>query len=96
MLAARAGFLAYPPRFLPKSTIFAAYCAHGLVRYVPGHVPGRSAATKAPAPPFLSAGGGADPRAAAAAAQGWYREHSLARQGEGLLTVCSPGTGEGA
>src|SRR5262249_46682357 len=30
MLGAQAGFLAYPPAFLPKSTIFAAYCAHGL------------------------------------------------------------------
>jgi hypothetical protein len=31
MLGAAAGFLAYPPAFLPKSTIYAAYCAHGLV-----------------------------------------------------------------
>lgn len=31
MLGAVAGFLAYPPAFLPKSTIYAAYCAHGLV-----------------------------------------------------------------
>jgi hypothetical protein len=31
MLAARAGFFAYPTRCLGKSTIFAAYAAHGLV-----------------------------------------------------------------
>jgi hypothetical protein len=31
MLGAAAGFLAYPPAFLPKSTIWAAYCAHGLL-----------------------------------------------------------------
>ena len=31
LLGARAGFLAYPAAFLPKSTIFAAYCAHGLL-----------------------------------------------------------------
>lgn len=31
MLGATAGFLTYPPAFLPKSTIYAAYCAHGLV-----------------------------------------------------------------
>lgn len=31
MLAAAAGFLAYPPAFLPKSTVWAAYCAHGLL-----------------------------------------------------------------
>ena len=26
-----AGFVAYPAYFLPKSTIFAAYCAHGML-----------------------------------------------------------------
>lgn len=31
MLGAAAGFLAYPPSFLPKSTVWAAYCAHGLL-----------------------------------------------------------------
>jgi hypothetical protein len=31
MLGAAAGFLAYPPAFLPKSTVYAAYCAHGLL-----------------------------------------------------------------
>lgn len=84
MLAARAGFLAYPPRFLPKSTIFAAYCAHGLVPACAWEKRG----DESPAPPFWRPGTGADPRAAAAAAQGWYREHSLARQAElyeGLL-----------
>ena len=31
LLGSFAGFLAYPPAFLPKSTIYAAYCAHGLL-----------------------------------------------------------------
>lgn len=31
LLGSYAGFLAYPPAFLPKSTIYAAYCAHGLL-----------------------------------------------------------------
>jgi len=31
LLSARVGFLAYPPAFLPKSTIFAAYAACGLL-----------------------------------------------------------------
>jgi hypothetical protein len=31
LLGSLAGFLAYPPAFLPKSTIYAAYCAHGLL-----------------------------------------------------------------
>lgn len=48
LLGARAGFLAYPPAFLPKSTVYAAYCAHGLLpisaaRAVPGD-PGAAAA----------------------------------------------------
>lgn len=31
LAASLAGFMVYPPDFLPKSTIFAAYCAHGLL-----------------------------------------------------------------
>lgn len=64
MLGAAAGFLAYPPAFLPKSTVYAAYCAHGLL------------------PVCASRGVVDDPEAAAAAARGWYLEHSLERQGE--------------
>lgn len=36
LLGSFAGFLAYPSGFLPKSTIFAAYCAHGLLPVHPG------------------------------------------------------------
>lgn len=34
LLAARCGFLAYPPDFLGKSTVFAGYAAHGLAAVV--------------------------------------------------------------
>lgn len=52
LLGARAGFLAYPPGFLPKSTIYAAYCAHGLLpisaaRAVPGDPEAAAAAARA-------------------------------------------------
>jgi hypothetical protein len=36
LLGSRAGFLAYPGDFLGKSTIYAAYCAHGLLPVQPG------------------------------------------------------------
>jgi hypothetical protein len=36
LLDSFAGFLAYPSAFLGKSTIFAAYCAHGLLPVQPG------------------------------------------------------------
>jgi hypothetical protein len=36
LLGSFAGFLAYPSTFLGKSTIFAAYCAHGLLPVQPG------------------------------------------------------------
>jgi hypothetical protein len=93
LLAARAGFLAYPPRFLAKSTIFAAYCAHGLLPVCAW----KRQEGGGEAPPFWRPGDGGEPRAVAptaemaevtAAALVWYREHSLALQVEtyrGLL-----------
>lgn len=67
-----AGFLAYPPAFLPKSTIFAAYCAHGVL---PVCAWDRHPADR---PPYWTGDG--DPAATAATAHGWYRGHSLALQ----------------
>jgi hypothetical protein len=75
LLAARAGFLAYPPGFLAKSTIFAAYCAHGLAPVCAWK--GRGGGT-ADAPLWRAAG--PDVQQVAAAARGWYRGHALARQ----------------
>jgi hypothetical protein len=75
LLGAAAGFLAYPPAFLPKSTIFAAYCAHGLL---PVCTWDRHPAAGVPYWP----GEGGDLPAIAAAARAWYADHSLTRQAE--------------
>lgn len=68
LLDARAGFAAYPPAFLPKSTIHAAYCAHGVLPVCAWQgeidLPESSAAAAA----------------SAAEAHAWYAEHSLPRQ----------------
>jgi hypothetical protein len=82
LLSARAGYLAYPAYFLPKSTIFAAYAAHGVlpVRSWPRHerLPGELR----PGVHFweqraLSCG---EPSAIAAAARAWYVPHRLEAQ----------------
>lgn len=71
LLGSAAGFLAYPPDFLPKSTIFAAYCAHGVTPVC--------AWNGAPSGPLWWSGAG-DPQTVASAARDWYAGHSLARQ----------------
>lgn len=90
LLDSLAGFAVYPPAFLPKSTIFAAYCAHGLL---PVCVPWRASAVdrreegdgltagrqywEAGSRP---AGAPAHPQEIADAARSWYAGHSLALQ----------------
>lgn len=82
LAGSRAGFLAYPPAFLPKSTVFAAYCSHGLVpvcawperRRVSGAAP---PCWRPQADPPLEA-----PGRLAAEAHAWYADHTLARQAE--------------
>ncbi len=93
---AYAGFVAYPSGLLAKSTVHAAYCAHGMVPVCawPGS-PGESAAAFDGAadgdgeglnpgePPFWNPAGGAapaDPDALAARARAWYHGHRLALQ----------------
>lgn len=76
--SAAAAFLAYPLDFLPKSTIFAACCAHGAVPVCAGEDRG----LEEPLPPFWSPGSPQDPAELAAAAHRWYREHALDRQVE--------------
>lgn len=77
LLGARAGFLSYPPSFLPKSTIFASYCAHGVA---PVCAWSRRAVDAGPLPPLWRMR--ADPAETAERARAWYGEHSLARQAE--------------
>jgi hypothetical protein len=72
LLGSAAGFLAYPPDFLPKSTIFAAYCSHGVL---PVCAWDRHPVDR---PPYWTGAG--DPVTTAAAARAWYAGHSLACQ----------------
>jgi hypothetical protein len=76
-----AGFIGYPAPFLPKSTIFAAYCAHGMLPVCAWPRPRRKVE---PAPPLWRPG----PRAEAGwshwqdvadQAGAWYNGHSLER-----------------
>lgn len=73
-----AGFVAYPPQFLAKSTIFAAYCAHGLLP-VGIREPGASSPD---GEIFWTPGDPSRPaelQAMATAAQAWYLRHSALR-----------------
>jgi hypothetical protein len=95
LLGSRAGFLAYPPAFLPKSTIFAAYCATGVVPVcaafrrrgngsngLEGHyLPPRTALSLTET----------ELQAVAGRARAWYLEHSLERQMESFLRLVFAG-----
>jgi hypothetical protein len=74
LLGSLAGFVAYPAYFLPKSTIFAAYCAHGLL---PVQAWRRRSLAGETAPRWTGSG---DPQETASAAHAWYGGHTLARQ----------------
>jgi hypothetical protein len=75
LLGSLAGFVAYPAYFLPKSTIFAAYCAHGVL-------PVQAWRRRSPAGGSAPVWSGGDPQETAAAAHAWYWGHSLERQAE--------------
>jgi hypothetical protein len=84
LLGSYAGFLGYPPPFLAKSTIFAAYCAHGLVPVCAWPPDGKrhSMAANAPPPcwePYREPAP-SDTDGLAAQARSWYGGHSLALQ----------------
>jgi hypothetical protein len=88
LLGSAAGFLAYPPAFLPKSTIFAAYCAHGAL---PVCAWDRHPRDGAPAAGQHYWAGSGDPQAIAAAAGDWYAGHSLERQAETFRRLLADG-----
>ncbi len=78
LLRARAGALAYQPAFLPKSTVFAAYCAHGVIPvclHPPAPVP-----ADLDAAPWWPDSGAADPGQVSREAHAWYQDHSLRQQ----------------
>jgi hypothetical protein len=83
LLGAAAGVLAYPPGFLPKSTIFAAYCAHGALP-VCAWKPSLDGA------PVLLWRGEGDPAPLAAAAHRWYAGHSLRLQAGRFRSLLAP------
>ncbi len=81
LMRSYAGFLGYPPAMLPKSTVFAAYCAHGLVPVCAR--PRRWHGPAAAPPPCWEPGrepAPADPAGLAARARAWYGDHDLAHQ----------------
>ncbi|HYL06408.1 MAG TPA: hypothetical protein VE075_10230, partial [Thermoanaerobaculia bacterium] len=81
LLRAYAGFLGYPPPLLAKSTVFAAYCAHGLVPVCAW--PGRLRLPVVERPPCWEPRrepAPADPGALAVRARAWYAGHDLTRQ----------------
>ena len=81
LLRSYAGFLGYPAALLPKSTVFAAYCAHGVVPVCAW--PRRWRGPAAAPPPCWQPGrepAPADPDGLAARARAWYGEHDLAHQ----------------
>jgi hypothetical protein len=95
LLAARAGFLSYPAAFLPKSSIFAAYSAHGLLPVCVGKAAAEGS------PPCWRPGPPPPPpepteiQAIADAARAWYLGHSIARQAESFRELLLPGPAPG-
>jgi len=82
LLGSIAGFLAYPPTFLPKSTIFAAYCAHGVLPVCAWKCRLRASTSPLAGQHYWSTenGGLGDPGMIASAAHDWYADHSTVRQ----------------
>jgi hypothetical protein len=97
LLSSVAGFLAYPPAFLPKSTVFAAYCAHGVVPVCASSrrngggplAPGEHYLPPRPEHPT----GETELQAVAGRAREWYLEHRLERQMQTLLPLVFDGEG---
>jgi hypothetical protein len=84
LLDSLAGFLAYPGSFLAKSTIFAAYCAHGMLPVSDWYRPRRQLE---PPPPFWQPEGKKADLAEAIQeladrARTWYAGHALDRHAE--------------
>jgi hypothetical protein len=92
LLGSVAGFLAYPPAFLPKSTIFAAYCAHGVLPVCAWPSPRHETE---PLPPFWT------PNTCKATdwdafqeianrAHAWYGSHDLGRHAASYMRLLFP------
>jgi hypothetical protein len=103
LAGAFAGFIGYPAPFLEKSSVFAAYCAHGAVPITGWRGRIRSRHRAGAPPPSWNAGTEpppADPAVLAARARDWYAGHCLesvaAELGELLAPRAGDGDGSGA
>jgi hypothetical protein len=83
---ARAGFMAYPPAFLGKSTVFAAYAAHGLAPVVAWNrdqdAESARRATHFLTPRELVTDALSRGTGVASQARAWYQDHSLRKQAD--------------
>lgn len=84
----RGGFLAYPPDFLGKSTVYAAYAAHGVVPVCAWR--GRQARRTRPDEPWTTPDGKIDPRTVATLARTHYATRSLARHAAAWRRLLEP------
>jgi hypothetical protein len=83
LLRSYAGFLGYPASFLGKSTVFAAYCSHGVVPVCAWPSTARAVGRNGERPPCWEPGVQPPPPDAAllaARARAWYHGHSMVRQ----------------
>lgn len=88
------GFIASDASILCKSTVFAAYCAHGMVPVVAGRDDGEGDelyANRHYLSSQLQGGlGDDDLEAVSQAAQNWYRGHGLAAQASQYASILAP------
>jgi hypothetical protein len=92
LLSARAGFLAYPAAFLPKSGVFAAFCAHGVATVCSTAAPPSSGLAAGEHYLSVSLARPESLQAVADAARAWYAGHSLDRHAavfHSLLLPCA-------
>jgi len=94
LLESRAGFLAYPPDMLEKSSVFAALSAHGVATICAWAEPRHGALERGRHfldPALLAAGlDSALVRDVAGEAHAWYRTHTAARQADLLARRLEP------
>lgn len=95
MSKAIAGFFTYPVLHIGKSTIFAAYCAHGMVpvTFARNALDGDEGlrAAKHFLAGFSSTPGEDDFSALAKAAHAWYQQHGLSAQAREVHELLGPG-----
>lgn len=87
LLGARAGFLAYPAAFLPKSGVFAAFCAHGVATVCTSSAPPSSRLRAGEHYLPLPVKGPDDLQTIADAARSWYAGHGLGHHAEVLRDI---------